>query len=447
VTALTLSSLPSLPSLPGPDELLAAAHVVRIPLVVRFRGLLEREAVLLHGPAGWGEFAPFVEYGDPESARWLAAGVEAAWDRELPGAVRNRVPVNATVPAVPAADVAGVLARFAGCTTAKVKVAEAGQSLDDDVARVAAVRDALGPGGRVRVDANGGWSVPDAVRALAALSRYELEYAEQPCPSIDDLRDVRVALARAGIDLRVAADESVRRAEDPLRVALSGAADVVVLKVAPLGGVQAALRVAQVLGAEHGIPVVVSSALDTSIGISAGVTLAAALPELPFACGLGTASLLAADVVAQPLTPVDGSLPVGRVAADAGRLAELAVAPGRRAWWLDRLARCQALLAGLPARTRPRCWPGSRSRHWSPRGWGMSCSAPDRVARRWPTSSPGPRARRCTCDTTSGWPGSPRSESASSRRPPGPWSRRPAPRRRTCTRPSSKRTTPTGDSS
>jgi O-succinylbenzoate synthase len=340
---------PTLPAPPGQDELLAAAHVVRIPLAVGFRGLMEREAVLLHGPAGWGEFAPFIEYGDPESARWLAAGIEAAWDGGLPPAVRDRVPVNATVPAVPAADVAGVLARFAGCTTAKVKVAEGGQSLSDDVDRVAATRDALGSTGRVRVDANGNWSVEDAVRALAALARYDLEYAEQPCSRIEDLRALRVALARAGIDVRVAADESVRKAGDPLRVVTAGAADVVVLKVAPLGGVRPALRLARVLGSEHGIPVVVSSALDTSIGIAAGVALAAALPELPFACGLGTVSLLAADVAAEPLRPVDGALPVGRVAADAGRLAELAAAPDRQAWWLDRLARCRALLAGVPA--------------------------------------------------------------------------------------------------
>jgi len=349
VTAQTSHALPGLPAPPGPDELLAAAHVVRIPLAVRFRGLLEREAVLLHGPAGWGEFAPFGEYGDPESARWLAAGIEAAWDDDPPTALRERVPVNATVPAVPATGVAQVLARFAGCTTAKVKVAERGQSLAEDVARVAAVREALGPAGRVRVDANGGWSVEDAVRALTALARYDLEYAEQPCRQIDDLRALRVALARAGIDVRVAADESVRKAEDPLRVVAVGAADVIVLKVAPLGGVRAALTVARVLGTEHGIPVVVSSALDTSIGISAGLALAAALPELPFACGLGTVSLLAADVAAEPLRPVDGALRVGRAAADAARLAELAAAPDRRAWWLDRLARCHALLGGVRA--------------------------------------------------------------------------------------------------
>jgi O-succinylbenzoate synthase len=329
---------------PAADELLAAARVVRIPLAVRFRGVEHREALLLHGPAGWGEFAPFLEYDDAESARWLAAAIEAAWD-DVPPAVRDRVPVNATVPAVPASEVAAVLARFGGCTTAKVKVAEPGQTLADDIARVAAVRDVLGPGGHLRVDANAAWNVEDAVTALRAFTRYDLEYAEQPVPGIEGLRDLRTALARAGIDVRIAADEAVRRAADPLRVVTAGAADVVVVKVAPLGGVRAALDVARVLGAEHGIPVVVSSALDTSVGIAAGVALAAALPELPYACGLGTVSLLAADVAAEPLRPEGGTLPAGRVAADPERLDALAAPPDRVAWWHDRLTRCHALLA------------------------------------------------------------------------------------------------------
>jgi len=348
--------VPASPTAPVPPagELLDRAHVVTLPLAVRFRGLDVREALLLQGPAGWGEFAPFGEYGDAEAARWLAAAIEAAWDDAPPPARRDAVPVNATVPAVPARAVPGVLARFAGCTTAKVKVAEPGQDLAADVDRVAAVRAALGPGGRIRVDANGGWSLDDAVVALTALRAYGLEYAEQPCAGLDDLRALRVALARAGVDVPVAADESVRKADDPLRVATAGAADVIVVKVAPLGGVRAALAVAEALGAEHGIPVVVSSALDTSVGLAAGVRLAAALPDLPYACGLGTASLLAADVAAASLRPVDGAIGVRRAAAlvpDAGLLAAHAASPDRRGWWLERLVRCRALLAdaGVPA--------------------------------------------------------------------------------------------------
>jgi o-succinylbenzoate synthase len=310
-----------------------------VPMRVPFRGVSVREAALLAGPAGWGEFAPFGEYDDAESARWLAAAIEAAW-AGWPAPRRAAVPVNATVPAVPAAAVPAVLARFPGCTTVKVKVAQAGQVLADDVARVAAVRDALGPAGRVRVDANGAWSVPAAVAALTALAPYGLEYAEQPCAGLAELAALRRELGGA---VAVAADESVRRAGDPERVAVAGAADLVVLKVAPMGGVGAALRVA----AGCGLPVVVSSALDTSVGIAAGLALAAALPELPYACGLGTVGLMAADVVAEPLLPRAGMLPVGRVAPDPDRLAELAAPPDVRSRWEDRLHRCLDVLAAV----------------------------------------------------------------------------------------------------
>ncbi len=316
--------------LPGVTEV----HVVRIPMRVRFRGVLHRESALLRGPAGWGEFAPFPEYDDEESAPWLAAAVEAA-TAGWPPPVRTSVPVNATVPAVPAADVPAVLARFPGCRTAKVKVAEPGQGLADDVARVAAVRDVLGPGGRVRVDANGGWSLEQARRALDALAVHDLEYAEQPCAATADLAALR------GRGVLIAADESVRKAQDPLRVAREGAADLLVLKVAPLGGVLAALRVARACG----LPVVVSSALETSVGITAGVALAAALPELPYACGLATTSLMADDVVLDSRDGRGGSLPTGRVEPDPGRLAALAAPPERQAAWRARIARCAARAA------------------------------------------------------------------------------------------------------
>jgi O-succinylbenzoate synthase len=330
--------VPSPPDLPGWAELTAGLHIVRVPLTVPFRGVTEREAALLQGPVGWGEFAPFVEYGDAESARWLAAAVEAAWSG-WPPPRRDAVPVNATVPAVPARAVPGVLARFPGCTTAKVKVAQAGQGLADDVARVAAVRDVLGPSGRIRIDANGGWTVPAAVDALAALAPYGLEYVEQPCATVPELAALRRQLAGA---VPVAADESVRKAADPERVALAGAADLVVLKVAPMGGVRPAVRVA----AGCGLPVVVSSALDTSVGIAAGAALAAALPELPYASGLGTVGLMATDVTTAPLTPEGGRLPVRAVSPDPDLLAALAAPPDRRVWWEDRLRRCHARLAG-----------------------------------------------------------------------------------------------------
>jgi O-succinylbenzoate synthase len=221
------------------------------------------------------------------------------------------VPVNVTVPAVGPKQ-ANAIVSGSACRTAKVKVAEPGQTPGDDVARVAAVREAIGPDGKVRVDANGRWDVRQAEQMLTSLAEFDLEYAEQPCGTLGELAELR---KRVGVP--VAADESIRRAEDPLAVQAAGAADVVVLKAQPLGGVRAALRVA----AQCGLPVVVSSAVDTSVGLAAGIALAAALPSLEYACGLATMSLLAGDVTADPLTETDGLLPVRAAAVDEAALA------------------------------------------------------------------------------------------------------------------------------
>ena len=306
--------------------------VYAIPLTTRFRGITVREGMLLSGPAGWGEFCPFTEYSDAESAPWLAAALEAA-ERGWPAPVRDRVPVNCIVPAVSQARAHAIVAA-SGCATAKVKVADEPGSLGADVERVAAVRDALGPSGAVRVDANGRWSVDDAVTAIRALDRAAggLQYVEQPCATIDEL-----AAVRRRVDVRIAADESIRRAEDPLRVAVAGAADIAVLKCAPLGGVRRALAVA----AACGLPCVVSSALQTSVGLAAEIALAGALPELDLACGLGTGALFTADVVDAPLLPVDGWLPVPRRAPDPTRRATVSADPERTAWWHARLRRLQ----------------------------------------------------------------------------------------------------------
>lgn len=320
---------------PPLQTLLSAAHVVTLPMRVKFRGVLEREVLLLDGPAGWAEFSPFLEYDDVEAARWLAAGIEAGW-QGFPAAVREVIPVNATVPAVPAEQVAQVLASFDAVHTVKIKVAERGQNLADDARRVGAVRHLL-PDAKIRIDANGGWDVPQAITALTMLGAFGLEYAEQPVPTIDGLAAVRQAL---GGSVLIAADESVRKATDPLAVARAGAADLIIVKAAPLGGVRRALEIV----AEAGLPAVVSSALDSSVGIRAGVALAAALPELPFACGLGTVALMAADVAAEPMVAVDGGIRVRDVTADPELLARYAAPIERRDWWLDRLRRCHALL-------------------------------------------------------------------------------------------------------
>ncbi len=322
--------------LPPLAELLDGARVVALPLATRFRGLETREALLLRGPNGWTEFSPFVEYDDAESAAWLAAAIEFGWGAATP-VLRDRIPVNATLPAVAPDRVDEVLARFGGTRTVKVKVAERGQVLADDVARVRAVRAFLGPEGRIRVDANGGWNVDEAEHAAHALAEFDLEYLEQPCATVPELVELRERLH--DWQLPVAADESVRKAADPLEVAREGAADLLVLKAQPLGGVSAALRIV----AAAGLPVVVSSALDTSVGLSMGAALAAALPELDYDCGLGTAALLAGDVTAEPLAPRDGEIDVRRVEVDAGLAEKHAASAERAAWWRERLERVHRL--------------------------------------------------------------------------------------------------------
>lgn len=302
------------------------AYVVHVPLRLRFRRVDARDAVLLRGPVGWGEFSPFPEYGADYAARWLTAAREAA-TRPWPAPRRSRIAVNTTVPAVDPSTAARLVAG-SGCTTAKVKVAEPGQSLAEDRERVAAVRDVLGVHGRLRIDANGAWDVATAALAIARLDRYDLEYVEQPVATLEEMRALR-----AQVGVPIAADESVRTAHDPARIAGLDAADVLVLKAQPLGGVARALEVA----AAAGLPVVVSSALETSVGLAAGVAFAAALEELPFACGLGTASLLAGDVVAEPLAPVAGHVPVLRPEPSAALLRRWAPPPGDAQGLLARL--------------------------------------------------------------------------------------------------------------
>lgn len=322
-------------NVPPLEEILATAHVVALPMNVKFRGVLLREVMVFAGPAGWAEFSPFVEYDDVESARWLASALEAGWVGH-PAPVRDWVPVNATIPAVSADRVPSVLGAFDAVHTVKIKVAEAGQSLAEDAARVQAVRNLL-PDANIRIDANGGWDVDQAVQALRMLSVFELEYAEQPVATIAELAAVRRALNGSVL---IAADESVRKATDPLAVARAGAADLLVIKAAPLGGVRRALEIV----AEAGLPAVVSSALDSSVGISTGLALAAALPELPYACGLGTVSLMAGDIAQPSLVAVDGGMRPREVVANPELLERFAAPAERRDWWLERLRRCYALL-------------------------------------------------------------------------------------------------------
>ncbi len=300
----------------GPEN----GQIYQIGMHTRFRGVTVRQGLVWRGAANWAEWSPFLEYAPAEAGTWLRAAMGSA-ELGWPDPVRAVVPVNCTIPAVEP-EVAYAMTAGSGCTTAKVKVAEGRQALAEDLARVEAVRHALGTAGRLRIDANGAWDVDTARAAIRQLARFDLEYVEQPCAEVEELAELRRRLAREGIDVLVAADESIRRSGDPYRVAQLRAADVVVLKVQPLGGVRACLEIAERIG----LPVVVSSALETSVGIRAGLALAAALPELPYACGLNTVPLLTDDLVESPLVAVDGVLRVRDVTVDPARLSST-VAP------------------------------------------------------------------------------------------------------------------------
>lgn len=341
---------PAAPAVPALADMLDRARVVALPLRTRFRGVDVREAMLFDAPGGWVEWSPFPEYGPEEASRWLRCAVELGWGAP-PTPVVDSVEVNATIPAVDvSADgeaVARLLERYPGCATVKVKVAEAGQTVADDVARVDAVRAWFSSRHvvpKVRVDANGGWTPAEAVDAIAALTRGgPLDYVEQPCRTVGELAEVRRELSRRGIVARIAADELIRKADDPLAVVRAGACDVAVVKAAPLGGVGQVVRVAEEIG-RLGVPVTVSSALETAVGMGAGLRAAAALPVLcdadgtpvhPNPAGLATGSLFEVDVARRDI--VDGRIAVGPVIPDAAVLDECAASGARCDWWFRRL--------------------------------------------------------------------------------------------------------------
>jgi O-succinylbenzoate synthase len=325
------------------NQLLASMQVVALPLKSRFRGITEREVALFEGPAGWGEFAPFLEYDDVESSNWLLSAIDAATN-PAPMAYRGFIKVNATLPALNSAkEIEELLQSFAGCDTVKIKV---GENLGEDIVRVARVR-ALLPKAKLRLDVNGAWSVDQALVNLYAI--YEevgpLEYIEQPCATLTELRQLKEKLV---IDFKITGDEVIRKAKDPFAIDLQGAVDVLMLKVAPLGGVTRAREI----GAHHKLPMVVSSALDSAVGIGYGLQLAASLPSLEYACGLATGQLLSADVAAVPLE--NGELAVRAISPDADLLAKYAVPVERLTWWKERTKR--AFYAGAESEIKARGW-------------------------------------------------------------------------------------------
>ena len=325
------------------NQLLASMQVVALPLKSKFRGITVREVALFEGPAGWGEFAPFLEYDDVESSTWLLSAIDAATN-PAPMAYRGFIKVNATLPALNnAKEIEELLQSFAGCDTVKIKV---GENLGEDIVRVARVR-ALLPKAKLRLDVNGAWSVDQALVNLYAI--YEevgpLEYIEQPCATLAELRQLKEKLV---IDFKITGDEVIRKAKDPFAIDLQGAVDVLMLKVAPLGGITRAREI----GAHHKLPMVVSSALDSAVGIGYGLQLAASLPSLEYACGLATGQLLSADVAAVPLE--NGELAVRAISPDADLLAKYAVPVERLTWWKERTKR--AFYAGAESEIKARGW-------------------------------------------------------------------------------------------
>ena len=312
------------------QQLLDTLRVIALPMKTNFRGINLREVALIKGSHGWGEFSPFLEYDDAESSHWLASAIEAA-TQPRPKLFRSSVAVNGTIPATNDKKVVDdLVASYPGVKTYKVKV---GDNLSEDIVRLARIR-SLGRKVNIRIDVNGLWSVEQALTNLYAF--YEnvgpFEYVEQPCATLDELRDLK---SKIRIPLKIAVDELIRKSEDPFALDLQGAADIVMLKVQPLGGIKRAHAIAQ----HHKLPVVVSSALESAVGINYGLTLAASFEEMSFDCGLATGSLLTQDVAHLPIT--DGMMQISEFEP---QLDGLDVAPDRFEWWKNRIMRTAELL-------------------------------------------------------------------------------------------------------
>jgi len=311
-------------------DLFSTMRLVALPTKTNFRGINIREVALFRGEYGWGEFSPFLEYGYEECAPWLSSAIEAA-TQPRPRIYRNSIRVNGTIPALnDPLDIEKIVDSFPGVDTFKVKV---GENLPEDIARLARVR-TLRPKAKVRIDVNGNWDVATAVNNLRAI--YEnigpLEYVEQPCATVEELRELKQKLK---LDIKIAGDEVLRKAADPFAVDLVGAVDIVMLKVQPLGGIARAHKLAK----HHNLPVVISSALESAVGINYGLILAASIPEMNFDCGLGTGSLLNADVADLPIT--NGEIQITDFEPNFNHIE---VAPDRFEWWKNRVMKTAAHL-------------------------------------------------------------------------------------------------------
>jgi o-succinylbenzoate synthase len=325
---------------PRLNDLVSTAKVVSIPLRTKFRGLTERELLVFEGPNGWSEWAAFTEYQDEEAATWLEAAIEWGYET-IPEPVRKQVPVNAILPAVPADEVSKVLGRAGKFSTVKIKVADPQQTIADDLARILEVRN-LYPDVKLRLDANGGYTVQQALELIAELASnsIELEFFEQPVATIAELAELRVEISKTRKSVKIAADESVRKSSDPLAVELAGAADLLVIKSAPLGGIRKALDIAN----SSNLEICASSAMQSSIGLAAELHFASCLPELNYDAGLGTGFLFGGDLTADRLIPENGILELRRPEINTSSLEILKAEDHRFDWWIARLERCSRIL-------------------------------------------------------------------------------------------------------
>jgi len=314
------------------QSLLESMRVIALPTKTNFRGVNLREVALFQGEYGWGEFSPFLEYDFQECVPWLMSAIEAA-TQPRPELLRTSIRVNGTIPALDdKSEIEKIIESFPGVETFKIKV---GDNLQADLVRLARVK-SLRPKARLRIDVNGSWTVSQAVTHLRAIFENvgPLEYVEQPCASLEELRELKEKLITK---IPIAGDEVVRKAVDPFAINLNGAVDIVMLKVAPLGGIARAKRLAE----HHKLPVVVSSALESAVGIHYGLTLAATLKDLEFDCGLGTGSLLAADVAHLPIE--NGAI---RITDFEPHFNGYEVAPDRFNWWKNRVMKTAELING-----------------------------------------------------------------------------------------------------
>jgi O-succinylbenzoate synthase len=311
------------------EEALASLRVLALPMRTTFRSLDIRETALFKGENGWGEFAPFVEYSDQESLPWLESAIEAA-DKALSPALRESIPINATVPASnDEAEIEQILSWYPGVDTVKIKV---GTGIKEDLAGIKAVRKYL-PKAKIRIDVNGSWSVKEALSNISAI--YEvtgdlLEYVEQPVASLDELKQLKEGMS---VDVKIAGDEVLRKAKDPFAISLDGAIDILMLKVSPLGGIKRAMD----LASHHKLPVVISSALESAVGISYGLALAARVPNLDYACGLGTSVLFNQDISDIPI--ISGAIKVKSYPIDIAQIERHELKGERLEWWRNRISR------------------------------------------------------------------------------------------------------------